>query len=738
MTRCHSRRRALAAPLAVLLVPFAAAQGNPGAGVNRETMWPAPTAEDWKRPCLVTWQRSFADAVAVSRATGRAILVCVNMDGEIASEHYAGVRYRQPEIAALYEPYVCVIASVYRHTPRDHDEEGRRILCPRFGSVTCGEHIAIEPGLHDRFFEGRRIAPRHIGVELDGAEMYDVFYAWDTDTIFDALRDGIAKRPPPPAIERGERTLVELVASNDIADRRRVEAAYQRGDRRQRRALLDAAVALGAAAPVDLLRLAVCGLDDELNQLARRALPHCTGEGAVDLIGEALRAPIDAAEREALIAALVRLGESSPRARTLATAYRGLTRASSAVDVDGWSQALAAAAASPPTASDSYAVESRLESQVQATAARPSDAQARLELAEATLAFAADLAAPPKHVRLVYEDALRTALDAERLGASGWRVNAAVALAAFHLGDLEQAHARAERAVGGLPAEAPGRNAMAVLDLFAQARWQAIRKALVAKTPWPGEWLTDVNAAYTVLARHPLGTDAQVAAHYDILKWLGAAGQAARVLDDGLARFAASRVLHDRLRGRLLAERGAEGLEAAYEQLLRDRGSSPELEWFAGYAALVAAEFQRRAGNDALALAAYGRGIAHYERAVAADPSQRGNADHYVALALAGRARLAYERADYEGALAEVLASFARGPDAAATQDGLNISPVDTAKMLLAKLKGLQRQDLVARLEHGLASLDPEMLRLPAYERAMPDGAGGSAGNARPPRRRRG
>src|SRR5262245_45201808 len=189
--------------LLTLATPFhsAAAQGAPppAGGVDREKTWPAPTKEDWAKPCLVTWQRNYADALAVAKETGKPILICVNMDGEIASEHYAGIRYRRPETAALYEPYVCVIASVYRHTPRDYDEQGRRILCPRFGSVTCGEHIAIEPGLYDQYFDGKRIAPRHIGVELDRKEMYDVYYAWDTDTIFDALRDGIANRPPPVA-----------------------------------------------------------------------------------------------------------------------------------------------------------------------------------------------------------------------------------------------------------------------------------------------------------------------------------------------------------------------------------------------------------------------------------------------------------------------------------------------------------------------------------------------------------
>ena len=159
----------------VIAIPLFAQGGNPGD--NRENMWPAPTAEDWKRPCLIKWQRTWKDALQVSSETGKPILICVNMDGEPASEHYAGIRYRQPEITALYEPYVCVIASVYRHNPRDYDDQGRRIPCPRFGTVTCGEHIAIEPLLYNKYFDGVRVAPRHIMIELDGQERYDVYYA---------------------------------------------------------------------------------------------------------------------------------------------------------------------------------------------------------------------------------------------------------------------------------------------------------------------------------------------------------------------------------------------------------------------------------------------------------------------------------------------------------------------------------------------------------------------------------
>src|SRR5262245_13108471 len=63
-------------------------------GQTVESMWPAPTAEDWAKPVLVTWQRTFEDAFRVAAELGKPVLVCVNMDGEPASEHWSGIKYR--------------------------------------------------------------------------------------------------------------------------------------------------------------------------------------------------------------------------------------------------------------------------------------------------------------------------------------------------------------------------------------------------------------------------------------------------------------------------------------------------------------------------------------------------------------------------------------------------------------------------------------------------------------------
>jgi len=735
------RRLTLAAPGLSILLGLSILSGmttgspvlGPQAGVNREAMWPAPTTEDWASPCLITWQRTWEDALAISLETERAILVCVNMDGEIASEHYAGIRYRQPDIAALYAPYVAVIASVYRHNPRDFDEEGRRIPCPRFGTVTCGEHIAIEPQLFGEFFEGTRVAPRHIMVELDRAETYDVYYALDTASVFETIKQGIVEREHvPPVIARDDKTLIERVESRDVGDREHVESAYLTGDRTLRRQLIKRAIESPGAAQTGLLRLALFDLDLELNKLARLALLETRDEGAIDLLVEALRVPLDAKERDALIAALAALGESSSRARALAVVHTGLTRESSAVDVSSWAGAEYPA---PPT--DRGLLVTALESGAARSDVIPNDPTARLELAEASLALAVApesaqrLASDPRtasdYQRLMFEDARNEALGAEELGASGWRVDSVVAIASYYLDEREEAYRRAELAVGAI---APGQttergwNAMAVLSLFAMARQDAITKAVRAKEDWPPEWLTDVNAAYSVLAEHPLASDTHVAAHYDFLWSLGARGPASRSLDAGVRRFPGSSVLHDRLRGRILFERGTGGLEASYDSMLKELDAAPILEWFAGYASLVAAEFHRRRGRDERALASYERGIGLFERYLEGDTEARASTDHYVALALAGRARIAYERGEDALATEELLASFARRPEAAASLDGLNISPVDTAKMLRARLtdkaEGNGESELLAKLQAALDALDPDLLLLPAYERAVP------------------
>jgi tetratricopeptide (TPR) repeat protein len=716
----------------LLLAPGVYAQGDPPpGGVDREAMWYAPTAKDWQKPCLIQWQRTWTDALAVSVETGKPILVCVNMDGEIASEHYAGVRYRQPQITELYAPYVTVIASVYRHTPRDFDDQGQRIECPRFGGVTCGEHIAIETILYEQFFDGKRVAPRHIMVELDGAEVYDIMYAWDTDSVFQAIEDGIAQRERQPKPEtRGDRTVLERIASHDSHDREIVESTYLKGDATVRKNMLRAAIKDGQAEQIGLLRLAVFDLDLELNQMARQALAQSPSTKSVDLIVEALRVPLATKERDDLISALARLGKDSPRARALAVVHTGLSNQSEILDTSAWNNALQGS--EYPAPEEWRVVEARLQQITAESANRTPTADNQLALALASLAFAVDpntsqiLSADPrnasKYARLNFEDARRSALEAQQLGADDWSLHAVLALANYSLGDTTTAHQQAELAVRQLPPGETSWNAMAVLDLYAESRRQAIRKAALARQDWPAAWLTELHAAYAVLAQHPLGTEVQVMTHVDFLNSLGAKGQAGRALQAGLRKFPDSWDLHARLRDQVLRERGLEQLESVYESMLAQADAPINLPWFAGYASIVTAEYHRQANRPTEAGQAYDRAIMRYLQSIKQNPDTKQSSSTYLALAHAGLARLALERADFEAAVEQLIASFDRQPEAAATLDGLNLSAIATSTTVMARLKEGGLQTLALRLQAALEKLPPAMFEKPDFEKPPSDG----------------
>ena len=118
------------------------------------------------------------------------------------------------------------------------------------------------------------MAPRHIAVDLDGKEVYDVYYANATKSVFDRIQAGVPNLPPPPPEVKGDRPIAERATSPDVRDRVAVETAFQAADPAGRRRLLDAALAAGVTKQLDLLRLSIFGLDPELAKSARAALAN--------------------------------------------------------------------------------------------------------------------------------------------------------------------------------------------------------------------------------------------------------------------------------------------------------------------------------------------------------------------------------------------------------------------------------------------------------------------------------
>ena len=675
---------------------------------------------------LIKWQRTFEDALRLARTENRPLMVAVNMDGEIASEHFAGVRYRSVETAEMMSKYACVIASVYRHTPRDYDEHGNRVPCPRCGTVTCSEHIQGERQLYDKYFDGRRISPRHIVLDLEEREVQDVYYSWDTQSVIKSFVTGVEGWPEPD--ELLEPSLEELVGSARVEHREEAERRYREGDAEARRELLRAILEHRVVDQTEVLRQAIFGFDLEAAKLARRALAQSDTDGALDLIAEALKTPLDPDERRMLLDAVERMAQTLPRARTLAALHGGLSVESTRVAVDG----AALAAAYGASARGGVDVAAREE----AATGRPEDPTALTNFALALLEQSLT-AGDERFAELLRADAREALADAATAGAKGPRLDAARALLADESGHWRQAgRAAVSAAQGGmlkLDADAPEDDALGpatrkrLLHLFARSRGGDIRRAYRAGVEWPGEWLSDVNAAYEALAAaEPEAPDVLVE-HLDFLRWIGASPRADRVLEDALGLYPNAPVLHERLRARLLWRGGPAGLEEGYRQRLEraPADDASQLTWFAGYASLVAAEHHRRRGELAEALAAYDRAGARFERNAELHPAGADNCEHFLVLGLAGKARVALEQGELAAATTDLLAALRRRPASAATPDGLSFSPMMTAKMVYQQWVDAGEDVRADEVWDVMAGLPPEVHAVPMNELPPARGDGG-------------
>ncbi len=274
--------------VSVLVVPSALAlvaqacrgAATPGASVPGARVGAPAEAPDTRQ---ILWQRELEPALALARAENRPLLLAVNMDGESASDRIVLENYRDPAFVAATRPFVCLVASVFRHNPRDYDEHGRRIPCPRLGECTCGEHLALEPQLFERFLsDGERVAPRHALVLPDGGKAWDLSLSFDLHDIDRALqasaqgereRRGAQAAELPCAVP--ELDWAALAARRDARGRRALEErlAYARGETPLAHAL-EAIAAHGDAGAAAALRLVVARLA-ELSPALRERFVAC-------------------------------------------------------------------------------------------------------------------------------------------------------------------------------------------------------------------------------------------------------------------------------------------------------------------------------------------------------------------------------------------------------------------------------------------------------------------------------
>jgi len=133
--------------LLLLLVPATAQEGE--------------TRIDW----VGDWEKAFE----IARKTDRPVMVCINSkDGETANERTAKKLYRDPAFVRATRKWVMLVVSTITHRT-----EGK---CPRFGKVTCQDHLNCWKELRARHGDQFRasamssemISPQHAWFKPDG------------------------------------------------------------------------------------------------------------------------------------------------------------------------------------------------------------------------------------------------------------------------------------------------------------------------------------------------------------------------------------------------------------------------------------------------------------------------------------------------------------------------------------------------------------------------------------------
>lgn len=639
----------------------------------------------------IRWQRTLADALAEQARTGLPLLIAVNTQGEVFNDRFAGSTYRDAEFVASTRGYVCVIASPDRHNDRDYDALGNRIECPKFPGCTCAEHIAIEPLLFDRWFQGNRTAPRHLGIGTDGKVMFDRYLDNSMQTAIRAIADGRGQ----PRDEAPPTTAAELLARRGADARRALEDRYRAGDSAQRIELLRAA-GKADTEPFDLLRMGLRDGNDEVFAAAARALAAvATKDAAIDL-EDALARNEDPELQRTLVARVAELGRNEPALARLASHFDGDPEARLPLP---WRNAWRNPAFD---GADREAIEAELDRCEAKLRAAADDDETRLALSVAQTALGVWLAENGgKGVELWLSDAERNAgkVKGDALAAEAAAV---VAVAAWHRGDSATSGAALTRALATTASERTPDAWLAKKTLALVARIAAQTAFGKIESAPTVSLRPELIRAQTVLDMYSAREVADEATELllgQLYELAGRRADARRAFSRVVGKSPGSAPAHERWRTRLLVDLGADAMLAAYDTWVGQATDLATAEWFAGYAALVAGEQHTNDRRNASAIAAYGSAIERLLRSASANEGYVDSAHHFAVLALAGRAELRMADGDGEGAVADLLKAAELRAESLDADDGLQRKPRAIAGRVARALEAAGRAELAGRLK---------------------------------------
>lgn len=500
----------------------------------------------------IRWQRSLEDALAISAAEQRPILIAVNMDGESASENIVRDRYRDPRFVALTRRFVCLGASAFRHGERDHAFDGTRVPSPRLGVATSGEAMLLEPILFDRYLGTERVAPRHALILPDGTKRFDHYRLFDLRELDRALEEAQSLAPEPAprddrpidATRLGAEDWRRLAAARDSSERARFEALLASpSPLAQLEAGIRAIGEAGDAGSCEALRFAFARAGEAPGRLVPAAVEAAIGRGFAAELARVARemltdvpeseTPLGLGARVELLGALAALAGDEAANRSLLLSFA----------ISGSGEEERASALSALAADDVLVGEIE-------TAGGPVDSARVLAAARAI----------PRTAPWRLDDTLPAVdeLEAELAAADEHlSAHAGEAGAQLRFGKAALAAARARMASGGAAIDLLLTDAATALDKAARANpreveaWLLLARASYLRSDFAGEERAALGALAASAPLEPAAEDALLGRAQVSASELAAAGAA---LEADHGRIEALRWVAD-AGARLLAER---------------------------------------------------------------------------------------------------------------------------------------------------------------------------------------
>ncbi len=147
----------------------------------------------------IAWKSNFKGALAVAKQENKPLLICVNMDNDVANDRMVKEHYRDAKIVAKTSEFVCLFMSKFRHK---ETEEGQ---CQRCGHISCNDHMKIERDVRKALFETNDVvAPQHIFLTPDGKLLKSKLYFLTKDELLSLLDSVLRELFPDRFVEKKE------------------------------------------------------------------------------------------------------------------------------------------------------------------------------------------------------------------------------------------------------------------------------------------------------------------------------------------------------------------------------------------------------------------------------------------------------------------------------------------------------------------------------------------------------